>query len=344
MKRGEDKNILVKAIGNIDKAYVLEAMDYRTVKGRIYKKLILAAAVMLIVLCGTFIFSNIFLKESFQVYAKEAKKLIEDEEIALQTGIIYDDGSQRGIPVAFFIEGNNIKKIRFSCKNEFISFSIPEDEQEYGYSKNFTINYSEIEYTENCFLVWNPVNIIEKIQSRKISVEELSEDERRDVIVMEIYYENGYRETSALNIYVDTSGEIRARVSDYTITDKDDFVNGEDAAPLGTIIDSTQTQNVCESTADAFEKNEFSEEQKNVILQEAHDYYSKTVFCERKGDISVIEDEDNGLIVDYVNADKYEGWQFVCLNVEMLDENPDRTIVLGSSDGWKSCIVLNEGY
>ena len=27
MKRGEDKNILVKAIGNIDKAYVLEAMD-----------------------------------------------------------------------------------------------------------------------------------------------------------------------------------------------------------------------------------------------------------------------------------------------------------------------------
>jgi hypothetical protein len=153
----------------------------------------------------------------------------------LISGQIGNDGQMRGHPLQFYVLGDDIKSIRFSCRNEWISFvDWTEQRGDYGLSKNFTVTYGEKEEDYYYLVIdWIPQNIIRKLTDNKnIKISDMSQEEKEDIIVMEITHLNGRTETAAIRIRLDDNGEFKASVSEYQITEEDRFIFQPDSQPI----------------------------------------------------------------------------------------------------------------
>lgn len=227
---------LSNAIGNIDDKFILEALRYHSqlvLRRSVRFVGIAAASLFLMIGMATFLHKNSSI--SITVYAYETNKEIINGEAILMLGQIDDNGQMQGHPLQFYILGNDIESIRFSCRNEWISFvDWTERRGDYGLSKNFTVSYGE-EEADYYYLVmdWIPQNIIRKLtDNENINISDMPQEEKEDVIVMEITYLSGRTETAAIWIRLDDNGEFKVSVSEYQITEEDKFIFQPDSQPI----------------------------------------------------------------------------------------------------------------
>lgn len=227
---------LSNAIGNIDDRFILEALKYRPhLKMQRKIRLIGAIAAGICLIIGAAVFLHAGNRVSITVYAYESNGRLTNGKAMLMPGRISDSGERRGRPLMFYILGNEIESIRFSCKNEWISFvDWTEKRGDYGYSKNFTVAYGSQEEDYYYLVVdWEPNNLIRKLrENHDIGISDLSQDEKEDIIVMEVTYLNGETETAAIWIKLNSSGEFEVFIDSYQITEKDGFVFQPDSLPI----------------------------------------------------------------------------------------------------------------
>lgn len=229
-------NKLSNAIGNIDDKYVIEALEYSSHLG-VYRKfrLFSAIAASICLMVGT---AALLLKDnhnSITVYAYGSNEMLVNGKAMLMPGGISDNGEMRGHPLMFYVLGDEIESIRFSCKSEWISFvDWTEQRGDYGLSKNFTVEYGRQEEDYYYLIVdWVPLNIIRKLtDNQNIQIPDLSQDEKEDIIVMEITYLNGKTETAAIWIKLNNEGKFEAFIDKYQITEEDGFVHQPDSLPI----------------------------------------------------------------------------------------------------------------
>lgn len=227
---------LSNAIGNIDDRFILEVLKYRPhlkMQRRIRLFGAIAAGICLII--GATVFLHTDNSVSITVYAYESNGRLTNGKAMLMPGRISDSGEMRGRPLMFYILGNEIESIRFSCKNEWISFvDWTEQRGDYGYSKNFTVAYGSQEEDYYYLVVdWEPNNLIRKLtENHDIGISDLSQDEKEDIIVMEVTYLNGEAETAAIWIKLNNSGEFEVFIDSYQITEKDRFVFQPNSLPI----------------------------------------------------------------------------------------------------------------
>ena len=160
---------------------------------------------------------------------------IEESGTVILPGSIDNSGEMKGHPLQFYVLGKGIKSIRFSCKNESISFvDWTEKRGDYGLSKNFTVPYGE-EEKDYYYLVmdWNPENMIKKLtENSDVGISDLTKEEKQDMIIMEITYLNGKSRTMAMQIRLNEDGRFTADLREYSITSKDDFVQKPDSETI----------------------------------------------------------------------------------------------------------------
>lgn len=227
---------LSNAIGNIDDRFILEALKYRShLKIQRKIRLIGAIAASICLVIGVAVFLHTDNSVSFTVYAYESNGRLTNGKAMLMPGRISDSGEMRGRPLMFYILGNEIESIRFSCKNEWISFvDWTEQRGDYGLSKNFTVAYGSQEEDYYYLVVdWEPNNLIRKLtENQDIGISDLPQDEKEDLIVMEVTYLNGEAETAAIWIKLNSRGEFEVFIDSYQITEKDGFVFQPDSLPV----------------------------------------------------------------------------------------------------------------
>ena len=86
--------------------------------------------------------------------------------------------------------------------------------------------------------------------------------------------QSGTTKTKAIEITVETDGTIKASFQDYTITDKDEFVKGKDATPVGQ--EPPQEQTVTKEQEKTLET--LSKEEIEKAREAAINYYKETLF------------------------------------------------------------------
>lgn len=232
----KEVNKLSNAIGNIGDKLILEAFKYHS--RLVLLRSVQWAGVAVISLCliiGMAVFTKKNNDISITVYAYETNMELTNGKTILMPGQINDDGQMQGHSLQFYVSGNKIASIRFSCKKERISFvDWTEQRGDYGLSKNFTVTYGENE-DDYYYLVmdWVPETIIRKLTDNEdIRISDLTQEEKEDVIVMEITYFNGETETAAIQIRLDDNGKFKVSVSRYQITSEDKFVFQQDSIPI----------------------------------------------------------------------------------------------------------------
>lgn len=229
-------NKLSNAIGNVEDRFVLEALTYRSHRN-MYRKIWLigaiAAGICLLIAAAALLHKDN--RISITVYACESNEKLANGKAMLMPGRISDSGEMRGRPLMFYVLGKEIESIRFSCKNEWISFvDWTEQRGDYGYSKNFTVAYGSQEEDYYYLVVdWEPNNLIRKLtENHDIGISDLSQDEKEDLIVMEVTYLSGETETAAIWIKLNSSGEFEVFIDCYQITEEDGFVFQPDSLPI----------------------------------------------------------------------------------------------------------------
>jgi hypothetical protein len=135
----------------------------------------------------------------------------------------------------FFLAGEDISTVRFSCKNQMINFvDWTEKRDEYGNAQNFTVPYGEDE-NEYYFLLidWVPTGTIRELTDNADStIATLPDELREDIIVMEITFENGKTATKAITVSLLDDGTFFATFNDYHISEADSFVKRPDSEAI----------------------------------------------------------------------------------------------------------------
>ncbi len=169
------------------------------------------------------------------VYAQDTNEEITATGAVLMTGTIKDNGEMKGHPLMFYLSGQDIATVRFSCKNQQINFmDWTEKRDEYGNAQNFTVTYGEDE-SEYYYLTidWIPNAIIRELTDNETcTIATLPEEMRNDIIVMEITFENGKTTTKAITISLLDDGTFFANFDDYKINEADTFVDRLDSEAI----------------------------------------------------------------------------------------------------------------
>lgn len=264
-------------IGNINTRYVEEAENYIPKKkrrldfGYTKKRLVIAAVMMLcIVLGGMYIFS-LPKKMSVEAYAYETNEKITKTGVVITSGTITNEGEMTGHPLMFYLSGEKIKSVRFSCKNQKIDFrDWTEKRDEYGEAKNFTVNYGKNE-KEYVYLTidWMPNTIIKELtDNRESKIATLPKNLREDIIVMEISFLNGKKAVKAITVKLQDNGKFFAMFDDYKIRKNDNFIKQTDSKPIPRNILSGKNGAV----------TGLSKKAKRKAKKVAKNYYRNTVF------------------------------------------------------------------
>ncbi len=342
---------LWKVIDGIDDKYLVEAMEYKAPK-RPYRIVILgvAAVAACIVLFVTGLLNNVRLP--IEVYASETEKKLSGVETIIHNGKITDSGAVTGGTVSFFVIGEEIEKIRFSCRNYWIQAADSTEKREtYGNSKNFTLEYGENEAEYKCLLVvWEPTELYFSLKDHDKGVADLTEEERNDLIVLQITFLNGREATVAIDIHIDDEGFISAKVRKYKISADDTFVLQDDiSTPHRTSqwwdehyegYDGTDRSAEWGVTVENKLYKDFTEEQLSSIMKTLQDYYAG----KKRKILSVIRYIGN----EKPRGGKYEGYEpeeVIYFRVVIEDDTgAPFYVAIGSKDGWNECQVLSEGY
>lgn len=355
---------LSNAIGGIDDRFILEAYEYKRQGAnntRVWKIGIAAAGICLAV--GAAVLLYRVDKPSVMVYACDSDQHFAVGQPVLLSGEIDDNGRMRGHPLMFYVLGSEIESIRYSCKNERISFvDWTEQRGDFGLSKNFTVPYGENDEDYYYLVIdWQPEKIIRKLTDhREIGISDLLPEEKEDLIVMEVTYLDGRQETLAINISLSDEGQFTAKVSDYQITDKDDFVFRPDSEPIknqsgyyegnldGKTEEKQALENVDPSNQTPLETSEsrvpvivtLSDEEMAHVDKTINDYYNRI----HRKIISYVQVKDPTSFCLREPFTGYEADEIVAFEVTEESSEIKRYITIGSKDGWVSCSVLDEGY
>lgn len=227
---------ILNVLGQVDDKYIMEAdLAKRVPKRKDFRKWgSLAACLALIVaVCFSMVSQNGSMVVSAYAYGT-------DEEITAtgaitSTGTISDNGEITGHPLMFFLTGENISTVRYSCKNQNINFvDLTEKRDEFGNAKNFTIDYGENANEYHFLLIdWVPTATVRKLANNEnSSIATLPDELRQDVIVMEITFANGKTLTKAITISLQEDGTFYVSFDDYEITAKDTFVDRPDSETI----------------------------------------------------------------------------------------------------------------
>lgn len=333
---------LYGAIDSIDDKYVAEAFRYKKKKPII--RVMAAVAACLCICVAIQSLHSAWFAAPVTVYAYGTGREIGWTEPTLMDGTITDDGEMHGAPLQFYISGKSIDTIRFSVKNQYISFTDwTEKRKDYGYSKSFMIQYGDEAYYYYLVINWEPMNLIRTLtDNTEIGIANLTEDEREDIIVMEITYETGKEETCAININLTDEGKFEAEVVPYEISESDTFVLNPDTEAVPAYQDSS------ESAAEESNRMDVENESSHVSLSEA-DLKRITEFVEEY--YVSLSYEATSITPDYEETrrqssdyDGYSADEIFVFKVSIKDDEIPRYITIGSKDGWQECTVLNEGY
>ncbi len=192
-----------------------------------------ACLAVLVAVCGIFIHTNSGM--AVKVYAQGTDEEITEAGAVISTGTISDTGEMRGHPLMFYLSGEDIETVRFSCKNQQINFmDWTEKRDEYGIAQNFTVTYGEDE-SEYYYLTidWEPNTTIRELtDNAETTIATLPAELREDIIVMEITFANGKTATKAITISLLEDGTFFAAYDDYKISETDDFVGRIDSVPI----------------------------------------------------------------------------------------------------------------
>lgn len=351
------KEILSNVISDMDDRFIQETYEYkryRRLHRRIWQFGIAAAGICIAIVIAAWLSHGS--QPSVTVYACDSDLQLTVRQPVLLPGEINDNGRMKGHPLMFYVLGSGIEQIRFSCKNEWISFmDWTEQRDDFGLGKNFTVPYGEQEEDYYYLMVdWVPENIIRKLTDNKdIGLEDLQPEEKEDVIVMEITYLNGENETLAVNIRLNAEGQFTAYVSNYKITDEDEFVFRQDSLPIA---------REC-SMADISEENSEEQFDRPNMTEEVSENSEVIIVTLTQEELDRIEETIENYyiyihrsIIDYVQVTdpespffrerfiEYEADEVVVFEVYVEESEVNRFITIGSKDGWITCDVLDEGY
>lgn len=230
-----NREYISDALGSIDDRHISESEKPPERKVPLLVRSLIAAALVLTVL-GLSV--TLFLSPrgvAVTAYAHSDGRELTSAGAGLTTGTIDERGVLTGHPLMFHLDGERIESVRFSCKNEVLSFTdMTENRAEYGFAQNFTVEYGENE-SQYPFLVidWVPQNLIKLLREGQYpSIAQVPEEYREDVIVMEVRGLNGGRAVKAITVKLMDDGTFFTSFHDYEITAADEFVRREDAKPL----------------------------------------------------------------------------------------------------------------
>lgn len=226
---------LLYAIGQIDDNLISGAAnDKKTSKGNGLKKLAACAACLCLIIGAIRIFSPAGTM-TVTVHAYGTEEEITSTGAIMSTGTISDTGEMTGHPLMFFLSGEDIATVRFSCKNQMINFmDWTEKRDEYGNGQNFTVSYGEDE-NEYYFLLidWIPTFTIRELTDNADStIRTLPPELREDIIVMEITFANGKTTTKAIHVSLQDDGTFFAAFDNYTIRKTDSFIDRPDSEAI----------------------------------------------------------------------------------------------------------------
>lgn len=226
-----NREYISDAVGGIADRHV-SAGYTRQRRGRQWLWRPLAAVLAIAVLVGGMWFLLTPKGVTVSAYAAGTDTELTGAGESFTTGEISDSGELTGHPLMFYLTGENIDTVRFSDKNEFINFvDLTEQRDEFGFARNITVPYGERE-SEYSFLVidWMPKHIISRLRDGDYgSIRDIPEELRRDIIVMEITFQNGAKTVKAVTVELRDDGSFFAVFDDYEIGEADDFVNRPDA-------------------------------------------------------------------------------------------------------------------
>lgn len=327
MKREDISN----ALGDISTRHITEAESYvvTTKKIQFFKKpfgrlMIAVILVLCVVLSCVGLFSP-FQGMAVTAYAYGTDKEITSAGVTLHTGTISDNGELTGHPLMFYLSGENIASVRFSCKNQQISFmDWTEKRNDYGLSQNFTVNYGKDESEYKYLLIdWVPNSTIRELTDKaETDIATLPDEMRKDIIVMEITFENGKTETMAIKVSLLDDGTFFAVFDHYKIGGTDSFVKRPDNEVI-CYYDGQQKPNG-DITGDAGGEKIYPPEAE----QTARGYYANTIFEVISMKVQICNEKE------VIFA--------VCVSKDGIVQEPDRTITLQlNGDTWE---VVNEGY
>lgn len=326
-------------IGYIDDLLIEKADKYTPVKKKNLwtKWAALAACLVLVFSIGGI---STYFNGSVVVtaYAYGTNEKITSTGAVIDTGTISDSGEMKGHPLMFYLSGEDIETVRFSCKNQKINFvDWTEKRDEYGNAQNFTVLYGK-DKSEYYYLTidWIPdATIRELTDNTESTIATLPKEMREDIIVMEITFANGKTAVKAITISLLDDGKFYTTFDDYTISESDDFVRRPDSKAVRHDIrygdDITIGTDIDEDT-NGIEK--LSDEEIESAKQTALKYYSNTVF-----EVNAIEYVERGS----TPFGKAECNFTVNVSKGGVVQDPDRIIQLERiEDGlWR---VVNEGY
>lgn len=274
---------------------------------------------------------------SFTVYAYGENLEITNTGIELSTGEIHDDGSMKGQLMQMYVKGKNIETIRFTCKNQYIDFTDwTESRPNFSMEKQFTVHYGK-DVSDYGYLVvnWNPENTIRQLTDKaNNSIAKLSQELRNDIIVMEVTFIDGKKETKAIGIRIEDNGKIFAKLQDYKVSPNDEFIfNPQKSLPI-------QPKN---NTAEELKNKtvKFSQDEIKNAKEVVKKYYlnlgKKIDSIEYTEDLSMISSEI---------PEKYKNWSIIAFEVheKSMDSKILRIIILAKENSKKEWIVINEGY
>lgn len=226
---------LYEAIGDISDKKIKEAKQARKAKQSIRLKWgAMAACLCLVAAICTMLapFNNTM---AVAVYAYGNNEQITSAGAVISTGTINNNGVMTGQPLMFYLSGEDIETVRFSCKNQQINFmDWTQKRDEYGNAQNFTVIYGEDE-SEYYYLTinWVPNTIIRELtDNAETTIATLPAELREDIIVMEITFANGKTATKAITVSLLEDGTFFASYNDYEITAEDDFVERIDSESI----------------------------------------------------------------------------------------------------------------
>lgn len=230
-----NREYISEALGSIDDRHISESGKPPRKKVPLITRTLIAAVLVLAVL-GLSV--TLFLSPkgvAVTAYAHSDGRELTSAGAGLTTGTIDARGVLTGHPLMFHLDGKRIESVRFSCKNEVLSFTdMTENRAEYGFAQNFTVEYGENE-SQYPFLVidWVPQNLIKLLREGKYeTIAQVPAELREDLIVMEVRGLDGGRAVKAITVKLLDDGTFYTSFVDFEITGADEFVRREDAKPL----------------------------------------------------------------------------------------------------------------
>lgn len=347
MKREDISN----AVGNINKRHIQEAIcNSPNVKKvfhfkKPFSRIMTAAVLALCLLVGGISIFSPFGGMTVAAFAYGTDEEITKAGTVINTGTISNSGEMVGHPMMFYLTGNDIATVRFSCKEQQIDFvDWTQKRDEYGVVQNFTVPYGE-DTSEYYYLTvtWEPNRTIRALtDGADINITELPPELRKDVIVMEITFANGKKATKAITISLLDDGKFFATFDDYKITEQDKFVQRPDSVAIPRDILYAQGSDAALTQNDSSYQGALSSEELDATKLVATNYYKNTIWSIEK---IVPTAEDNLLYKNEGIEAKYAVGNIIIFDVTATrnGETEKRTISVAKTESgdWE---VINEGF